>query len=425
MFHFFASTIYLTCMQNFALHLRMEASTRSGRNRTRLEPGGVGLCIAGLGLADLSASVPFLHAHVVRPWRADVFAAIELRFGTVGEERSLENATDLLAPIHLDLYHSKYNLSDWPRTQLRLQQWCTAPSCLMHPPVAVDHLIAGKPSVHCDQKLTPGRRRSFLLLAIKRQSCFARMVDHEEQQRQSRYATVAYLRPDIFVAKRLPLPRLPKASGCVVGVNSCRDPLMSPAQLSRCGTTAKSCNVVSDWMAVMERRCAATYFAANSYLEAQCSEVEAANCHCSWGREESKTQECLLSGWLARSGIQSMRLGLLGGVARDTKTGLIILDHVGETSEDQELDLTNTSHATAEFVLLLRTLGQHATRRPSYNPPCVASPGGVTTAALVEANQANEPMAGAWRFDPRASSLQMWDDRQRVRKRNVCWQRST
>ena len=29
---------------------------------------------------------------------------------------------------------------------------------------------------------------------------------------------------------------------------------------------------------------------------------------------------------------------------------------------------------------LLRSLGQHATRRPSYQPPCVASPGALATA---------------------------------------------
>ena len=399
-------------------------SSSDGRNRARLEPDGVGLCIAGLGMADLSTSIPFLHANVVRPWRADVFAAIELRFGTSGEEHNLANATSLLAPIHIDLYHSRYNLSDWPRVNLRLQQWCTAPSCLMHPPVSVDHLIAGKPSVHCNQKLTLERRRSYLLFAIKRQSCFARMVDHEEQQRSSQYATVAYLRPDIFVAKRVPFPRLPKAGGCVLGVNGCRDPLMPPKQSSRCGTTAKSCNVVSDWMAVMDRHCAGTYFAADSYLEAQCGELEAADCHCILGRQESKTQECLLSSWLARGGFQTRRLGLLGGIARDTKTGVIILDHVGEMSEHQEFDLAALDQAAAQFVLLLRTLGQHATRRPSYHPPCVASPSQVTTALLEGANLANESVAGAWRMDPHVSRLQIWDDKQRAKKQVVCWQRS-
>ena len=201
--------------------------------RAKAIPRGVGLCVVG-AMRALDETFPKLHEHVVLPWKADVFVSIELRFGSPAEEHMVANATALLTPVRTDVFHPGRSAS------AEFRRWCATASCWIHSPVLLRLPLE---QTHCGKKLVASRRTTFMSLSLKRHACFERLNDHERLNGHE-YHTVAYVRPDLFIAKRvlLPVPKPIAAGGdCVVSVNACMLQTTGapphPFELMICGLT--------------------------------------------------------------------------------------------------------------------------------------------------------------------------------------------
>ena len=302
----------------------------------------VALCITGV-LKFTPNAAPAMARHIksrlADPWRADVFAVIEI-LDTLAESVAMEQFAKVLQLKSLALYcpaagkicsnpHPGHkSTAPFPCTRtnggchLDVKRWCNSRSRCSNQTAVAPKTLKLFQREHCHQKLKA--TETFELMSNKREHCFA-AVRAEEQRRSHRgalwsYDYIAYARPELWY----PYPRslddfalLRSTPGIWVNGGQCdsvtafrREPELCDgdrlkAPLRDDSTFAKaSCSAASDMAAVVPRRWAPHYFSAGQLVN-EMERNASYGCGSSFGVSSGICacagivfQECLLSTWL-------------------------------------------------------------------------------------------------------------------------------
>ena len=265
------------------------------------------VCFCGQ-IRTLPALAPRLRTHVLEAMQSPVDSFLSLSVDTGQSLKSLSTVMDIIRPKRAVLYGDPpahacdawLNLLPHGRTRL-------------HPASAVrEGLAPGVPYSRCGMGLVGAM--SFYSNFVKISACFVE-VEREESLRSSmagiaaaRYGFVITMRADIWFAQ--PLPPLTSFSTRTIGVPFCNPLEEKRVKTGRCGGRVggdaigrgrSTCDVATDWMAIVPRQHASTYFSAFTKLHhnttcAQFLEANRAMCHC---HGDVIAQECMLSQHLA------------------------------------------------------------------------------------------------------------------------------
>lgn len=342
-----------------------------------------------------------LLSHVLRPWRADAFANLEIG-STYAESKALEHFMGILEP--------KRSAITCPPNDCHkhVDTWCNGPRCAKVAFVQPHSLWTDRSLklMHCGAPVN-SRHVTFEQMTRKRDACYTGILEYERVASNFKkpYKYIVYTRPDLWwsAARALEEFRVLDATGGIyVNGGSCNENMKPrPFVLRTSQQCARSTNVThrvelehetgtiqcqapSDMFAVVPRQWAAAYFSANTMTELlahpdhrkyPCNRTMAASCglcQC-WLPTATTpglgmTPECLLGWWLVHNGVPwssdpaARNTAPAHALASDGQGALISVKYIGMKGQRTLPSHCESYNGTIDLASMLRSVGiQHYT----------------------------------------------------------------
>ena len=255
-----------------------------------------------------------LHAHVVEALPAEPFISVQM---SEAPSTSLPQVVRVLSPKRAVIVGDPT-----PALREAWLQLLPAGRVTLLPTEWVSDGWDKNKGVRCGVTLYAANR--FYSNFRKIGGCFDQ-VRHEEDERSDdgiihRYTFIVTMRADLYLDR--PMPRLAHLSTSAISVPFCNPANQQSARNPRCGAYEggdaigrgrSSCDVATDWLAIVPRQHAPAYFSAYMALHfnSSCAMFREASrdmCHCHGG--DKFPQECVLSNHLHTNHAPYERLSL-------------------------------------------------------------------------------------------------------------------